>query len=207
MFEALPFSALVLAGGQSSRMGRDKALLPMTGQTLLERISRQAGLLFEETIVVVNDCSKVDCLDLGNAKVFKDIFAHRGPMAGIYTGLVQSQKNACCVLTCDMPFVDANLLQRLCDGWTRGCDAACFQESLGTYLPFPGVYSRSARFLIRRLLENHENAMHHFLDTARVKAVPLGQVNREALFNMNTPEDYQGALKHERRGRLSWIPS
>ncbi len=205
MSDTLPLSALILAGGRSSRMGRDKALLTLAGQTMLERICAHTALLFKETLVIVDDEDKTSGLRLGAARVFTDLFTGKGPMAGIYTGLRQSRSKACCVLTCDMPFIEAGLLRRLCGAWREDCDAACFQETAGASLPFPGVYSRSSRFLMRMLLENRESAMLRFLGAARIKHVPLGRIPRDVLLNMNTPEDYQNALDREHQGRAAWI--
>src|SRR4051812_32692776 len=117
MQNKLPFTALILAGGKSSRMGTDKALLPFGDQTMLESIAEFSARLFEETLIVVDHRSKTEGLNLYGAEVFEDFFESRGPLAGIFTGLFHSRTHASCVFTCDMPFIDETLIRQLIDFW------------------------------------------------------------------------------------------
>ena len=195
MPDKLPFTALILSGGKSSRMGRDKALLPFGGQTMLENIAKLTGRIFEETLIVVNDRLRIEGLDLRHVKVYEDLFKNKGPLAGIYTGLSYSKTQASCVFTCDMPFIDETLIRELADFWEEGVDALAFEDPEGNLQPFPGVYGRSARFLIRTLLHQGESSMRRFLGAARVKPFILKQEKISILTNMNTIEDYYEILK------------
>ncbi len=199
MSEKLTMTAIILAGGKSSRMGQDKALLKFGEETLLERLVNLGNLLFSEILVIVNERAKLDGLDLGKASVYEDLFEGQGPLAAIYTGLLYSQELASCVLTCDMPFVDEFLIRELVGFWEEGFDAICLEGPDGSYQPFPGVYCCTSRFLIRSLLDHGENSMKQFFQIADIKHVVLQQERAAVLTNMNNMEDYHQALKWKER--------
>lgn len=190
----LPFTGMVLAGGRSSRMGQDKAFLKFGERTMIEHLAGLLGSLFEETFVLVDSKEKFDALDLGKAKIYEDLFKKKGPLAGIYTGLCYSRCMAGCVLTCDMPFVDEEVLRELVDFWQEGHDALCLEDIQGVLEPFPGIYARSSRHIMRLLLERGEASMRRFLELAVVKPLVLRKEKIQVLANMNTIEDYYRVL-------------
>lgn len=197
MKERLPLTGIILAGGKSSRMGRDKALLRFGDQTLLEHLAFLLGSIFEETLIVVDEKDKLEGLALGETKVYEDLVKARGPLGGIYTGLCYSKSKASCVLTCDMPWVDEVILQKLVNFWGEDDDVLCLENPQGELEPFPGVYSRSSRYLMRLLLERGEAAMHRFLEVAVVKPLVLKEEKIRVLTNMNTIEDYYRVLREK----------
>lgn len=200
MYNKIPMTAIILAGGKSSRMGEDKALLPFGGRTVLEHLTALLDSLFEETIIVVNEKNKYADLGL-NARRHEDFLKDRGPLAGLYTGLAYSRHQASFVFTCDMPFVDEALIRELTGFWQEDYDMTCFQEEERGCQPFPAIYLRSARQLIHLLLENGEASMRRFLDVVTVNSLPIAKNKSRALMNMNTPRDYQQALKE----KSEWI--
>lgn len=187
-------SALILAGGKSSRMGRDKSLLPFGGKTMLEHMTQLTQGIFEETIVVVNHRAKTEGLDLSKAKVYEDLFKNGGPLAGIYTGLSYSKHSASCVFTCDMPFIDEVFIRNLLGFWRADMEALCFEDKQGRLQPFPGIYVRSSRFLVRTMLNQGESSMQHFLQVALVNPLVLKEEKLKVFINMNTLEDYYYVL-------------
>ena len=106
MTDRLAFTAMILAGGKSLRMGRDKALLPYRQKTFLEILVSLSVDLFQETLVIVNDKEKLKGLDLQDAKIYEDLIKDKGPLAAIHTGPLYSRSEACVILSCDMPRVD-----------------------------------------------------------------------------------------------------
>ncbi len=192
-------TGIILAGGKSSRMGRDKALLKFGEKTLLENLIHLSDRTFNETLVIVNDKSKLDGLDLGSTHAYEDLIQERGPLAALYTGLVYSKNPDACVLTCDMPFVDDFILNELAEFWEVGYDAICIEEPEGNYQPFPGIYRRSCRGIIKSLIDRGENAMKCFLQITSVKSLILEKEKIEILTNMNCLEDYYQVLKEKER--------
>lgn len=197
MKEKLPLTGIILAGGKSSRMGHDKALLQFGDQTLLEHLAFLLGSLFEETLIVVDRKDKLAGLALGETRVYEDLIEARGPLGGIYTGLCYSKSKASCVLTCDMPWVDGVILRELVNFWGEDDDVLCLENPQGGFEPFPGVYSRSSRHLMRLLLERGEAAMRRFFEVSVVKPLVLKEEKIRVLTNMNTIEDYYRVLKEK----------
>jgi len=197
MKEKLSMTGIILAGGKSSRMGRDKAFLRFGDGTLLEHLVFLLESIFEETLIVVGQKDKLEGLALGKTKVYEDLIKARGPLGGIYTGLCYSKSKASCILTCDMPLVDEVILRELVNFWGEDDDVLCLENPQGELEPFPGVYSRSSRHLIRLLLERGEAAMHRFLEVAVVKPLVLKEEKIRVLTNMNTIEDYYRVLKEK----------
>src|SRR3990167_4374231 len=153
MPEKIPMSGVILAGGKSSRMGRDKAFLRFGKTTLLEAQARLMTSIFEETFIIISEQMNCEKLDLKGAVVYRDIFKNQGPLAGLYTALAYSGCAAICAISCDMPFVDEAVLRHLADNAGDAYDAVCFQDAGGNLQPFPGLYFRSAKHLIRLLLD------------------------------------------------------
>jgi len=195
MSKKMPMSAIILAGGKSSRMGQDKALLPYHGHTLLEEIARRAQLFFDEVLIIVDKKEKCSNLELAGAHVHEDIIKGCGPLAGLYTGFCHSQMAASLVLTCDMPFIGESIVRDLIHLWDEDSEVACFQDEKGFLHPFPGIYSKSSKGLVRILLDQEEYSMHRLFDVAIVKSKLLEKEKRKALTNVNTQEDYKNALK------------
>src|SRR5882724_1066931 len=90
------FEICILAGGLSSRMGRDKSRLRLGGRTLLAHIRATAKTV-----------------GLPHRIIRRDLVVHCGPMGGLYTALMTSRADATLFLACDMPFVSAGLLEML----------------------------------------------------------------------------------------------
>lgn len=187
----IPMTALILAGGKSSRMGSDKALLKLKEETILEDLAQLTTSIFSETFIIASQSKNYKKLNLREAVILNDLWENKGPMVGLYTGLSYSTHQINCVLTCDMPLVDRSLLRQLAEGWQDEYDAVCPQDSDGRMQPFPAIYSRSSRHLIRLLLERGETAMRRLFDILVIKPVVLNKEKSELLMNMNTEKDYE----------------
>lgn len=103
------FSLAIIAGGQSRRMGRDKAFVKLDGKTLIEHvIERSADLGQAETILITNKPADYKHLGL---PMFHDVLPGKGSLGGIYTALVKAASEYVLVLACDMPFINSDLLR------------------------------------------------------------------------------------------------
>jgi molybdopterin-guanine dinucleotide biosynthesis protein A len=178
-------------------MGQDKALLKFGERTLLEHLVEMLAPLFHETIVIVNERQKLAGLQLGSAKVYEDLIKNRGPLAGIYTGLIYSRNEMSSIFTCDMPFIDGLLIRQLVDFWEEDFDVICLEEPDGNFQPFPGIYLRSNRHLLRSLLNRGFGSLKSFFEVATVKSLVLAKEKIEVLTNMNTIEDYYQVLREK----------
>jgi len=103
-------SAIILAGGKSSRMGTNKALLKINEKTNIERMADKLKLFFDDIILVTNDSEQYEFLEL---KTAADHYPGMGPLAGVHAGLLASDYDLNFIVACDMPFVSAELAEAL----------------------------------------------------------------------------------------------
>ena len=201
MKSEVPMTALILAGGNSSRMSCDKALLKLGDETILENLAQLTASIFSETFIIASPKKNYQQLDLRGAVILNDFWENKGPMAGLYTGLSYSTNQVICVLTCDMPLVTHGLLRELIAFWEGGYDVVCPKDSDGRLQPFPAIYCRHTRHFIRILLDRGETAMRKIFDVMDIRPLALDKKDSEVLVNMNTQEDYKRIL--ERRSEVS----
>ena len=104
-----PFSLAIIAGGQSRRMGRDKAFVELGGKAMIEHvIERSADLGQSETLLITNRPDDYRHLGL---EMYADVHPDKGSLGGIYTALMKAGKADVLVLACDMPFIKPDLLR------------------------------------------------------------------------------------------------
>jgi molybdenum cofactor guanylyltransferase len=189
--------AIILSGGQSSRMGTNKALLPISEKPNIERIKDELDKNFDEMILVTNHPEVYDFLKM---KMVSDHYPGKGPLAGIHAGLLASSYEVNLVVACDMPFVSAGLGTILVEN-LREYDAVVPIIG-GTKHPLFAVYRKKVAEEIKSCLENNSLRMIHLLDNLNVLYMTeedLQTFTKESLeqifFNMNHPEEYEFAKK------------
>jgi molybdopterin-guanine dinucleotide biosynthesis protein A len=179
-----PFSVAVLIGGDSSRMGSDKATYPVDGVPMAVRVvsaAREAGAT--EVLLVGGPQSRARGID-GTWK--KDAYPGEGPLGGVITALKSATHDTVVVLSCDMPFITAAVIGSLVDGLADAqatvgrtdrlnwlCAAWSREECLA---PLQGVWKRN------------ERAVHRAAVLLDVVEVPVPAV---AVRNVNTPADLE----------------
>ena len=191
-------TGIVLAGGLSRRLGRDKALEPFQGQPLISRTIECLDVLTSETVVVVNNEARGEGLPLPkNAKTAVDIYANSGSLGGIFTGLTASTNTWGLVVACDMPFLNADLMKCMLD-MRRGYDAIVPLPD-GYPEPTHALYSKTCLPQIERRLKAGQLKIAGFFEDVRVRYVGSDEIDRFdserlSFFNVNTPEDLSRAL-------------
>jgi molybdopterin-guanine dinucleotide biosynthesis protein A len=115
--DAAAFSAIVVAGGQSSRMGQPKAILRFGKHTLLERIVAELQPSFSEVIVVAapEEIARFDLRVVKGVKIVRDEVAFAGPLVALGRGLAAAQRDIAFVCSCDLPMLMARLAHALCE--------------------------------------------------------------------------------------------
>ena len=105
-------TGVILGGGKSVRMGRDKRRLQWEGESFLDRIARIMASLFDE-VILVTAIEDYDCSQLP-VRLVTDKIPDKGALGGLYTGLLESQHPFVFVVACDMPFLNIKTIERLC---------------------------------------------------------------------------------------------
>ena len=141
---------IILAGGQSIRMGRPKHLLyTPQGGTVTEHIVQELGFLFTETLVVGRNLTVPSNSDM---RAVEDLYPARSPSVGIYSGLLSAETDLCFVIACDMPFVRPSLVEHILSQ-SREADV-CVPIVNDYYEPLCAAYRRSAIPAIYRAIEH-----------------------------------------------------
>lgn len=180
----------ILAGGKSSRMGTDKALLNIHGKDFLSRLTDELSV-FEERIISLGSGSQ--CLPENRrwTAVF-DLYPDHGPIGGLHAALSACRSDALLFVTCDMPLFQYSLAQLLCCEMNmRPCDAVVSVTADGRIHPLCGVYRKSALPILENQIVSGQNKMMKLLDRLHVTYVPLPHSLEIQVLNINTPEDYQ----------------
>lgn len=190
-------TGIVLAGGMSSRLGRNKALEPVGGLPLILRVLDRLSEVSSRAVAVVNDEGRAAELRLPSwVTPVVDEYPGMGSLGGIYTGLANAETDWGVVVACDMPFLNTGLLTRMLS--ERGDSDVVVPVLDGRPEPTHAAYSKVCLPHIRRRLEAGELKITGFFESVRVTYMDQAQV--EALdpcllsfFNVNTQSDLDRA--------------
>ncbi len=197
-----PFSAIVLAGGRSARMGRAKATLPFGGVTLIERIVAELRRVTDDIVVVTApETDAIALPELGTAKIVRDQCAYRGPVGALARGLREARHEGAFACSCDLPMLRAEVVAWIASLLSNSCshDAAVPQIG-GKFQPLHAAYRRRYAAALEAMLAREEYRLSSIVGAAEVRIISEDEYRRvdpDALscFNINTPADYGRALK------------
>lgn len=191
-------TGIVLAGGESRRMGQDKAAIEIDGISLLNKTVQLFKGLFPEVVAVSKEpghFGHVDCREVG------DLFPGMGPMVGILTAFKVTASDYIFVAACDMPFLNRNVIELI------------VREGLGFDIALPkrgekgdplhALYSRNCYKSMLSFLENEGRSLNRYIDSLpekKIRRIGEEEINKVdsqflSLFNMNTPEELEKAKK------------
>ncbi len=187
----------VVAGGHSRRMGRDKALLPWDGGTLLDHAITRLGAVCREVRVLSGQ--ELRYADRGRP-VHVDALADGGPLAGLGTALSVAAPRSVLLLGVDMPFVTDTLLAHVRDA-LAGWDAAVPAVAEGAE-PLCAAYAAACSAPVQEALASGERKMTSFWPRVRVRVLTDADLARfgpgARLFrNLNDPYEYSAARRDD----------
>ena len=182
-------TAIILAGGNSIRMGENKAFIQINGIPIVSRIHSLFKELFEEVIIVTN---QKDLFTSFGSSIHTDLLPDKGALGGLYTGLFFSSFEYSFCVACDMPFIKRSLLEFLIRQ-AKGEDALVLRTSDGLQ-PLHAIYSKRCLDAIRKVLDRGKYKITDFYDMVRVKIIEESDFLhldpfRESFINVNTPEE------------------
>jgi len=188
-------TGIILAGGKSSRMQKNKAFLTVGNLQIIERIRKELREVCSDLMIVTN--SPEEYVDLG-IKTVVDIIPRQGPLSGVHAGLVNSKHNYNLVVACDMPFISKQLAKYIIER-ASGYDAIVPRIN-GLPQPLFAVYSKACIGPIEQCLNSETRKMTAFyhqinicwIDEMFIRELELGNPNTIFL-NVNTPQDWEGA--------------
>ena len=191
-------SGIVLAGGMSRRLGRDKAVEPVGGEPLLLRVIGRLSKITDHTVVVVGDEERAAELPIPErAEVAADIYPGGGSLGGIFTGLTAAEGEWGVAVACDMPFLSEELLGYMLSV-RDGFDAVVpiLEERPE---PTHAVYSKRCLPFMEARLKAGDLKIARFFDQVRVNFIPQAEVEKRdpehlSFFNVNTQQDLDRAL-------------
>ena len=191
-------TSIILAGGKSSRLGRSKALQAIGGKSLIQWVVDRLAILSTEIIIATAHGEAIPCSSAVRIKTVADIYPGKGPLVGIYSGLIASSSSRAIVVGCDTPFLSADLLEYM----TQICSKfdVVVPRIKNKLEPLCAVYSKNCLGSIQGLLEQDELRIRKLFSMVKVKYVEEDEINRFdpehlSFFNINSPHDLERARR------------
>ncbi len=196
----MSYSALILAGGMGSRLGyREKALIDINGRPLIELIIERLKIVVDSIIISVRDRAQGELLEATLSRAFTFAYDdHRnvGPISGILSGLSKCEDEYCFILACDMPFINADVVDLLF-GKSENYDAAIPRWEDGFLEPLHAVYRCEPMIHeTKKAIERGEKIILAPVFRMKVNYVPVNEIRKfdpdlRTFININTNEDMQ----------------
>ncbi len=182
----------VQAGGQSRRMGREKALLPFPDRPLIARVVARLAPLAKTVLITTNHPETLAFLGV---PCYPDVMPGQGALGGLLTALEHAPTALVAVVACDMPFASPALFRRAWEYLHRHPEAAAaVPRTARGWQPFHAVYRRDLCLpALKAALNQGERRVARWLETLPPWPVPA-EDDDKAFWNLNTPEDYRRAL-------------
>ena len=196
-------SVVIQAGGQSSRMGQDKALKLFLGRPLIQRVIERMQPIADEALVTTNRPKDYGFLNL---PLFTDLKTGRGALGGLYTALFSAKHSSVAVAACDMPFANAELFKAASEIMTKEKADIVIARTEEGYEPLHAVYRRETCIpAIEAAIDSDQWRMDAWFPQARIRLLTPEEIKRydpngSAFLNINTPEDF---AKAEEQARLT----
>lgn len=184
-------TVVVLAGGRSRRMGRDKALLPVDKTPLLQRVIDVAAPLSAHRLLITNTPASHALFSWPHVA---DIYPDKGPLGGLYTALSYAETDYLLLLACDLPYLNGAFLRFLCQQIDE--HQAVVPDSTDGLQPLCALYSRGILENVRLAIEQNRLGMRRLLAELNIRTLSAAESqpydpDGRLFTNLNTPEDYQ----------------
>jgi len=195
-------SAFIQAGGQSARMGQNKALLPIGGRSCVEWVIAAARAVTSEITVVTSDPQLRAFCDERGIALAADHYRDVGPLAGLHVALARCRGEAALVLACDLPFLTGEFLRLLRDSLGEA-EAIIPLDAQGHPQPLCALYSVACLPVVTDLIERGERRMGRVLEHLAVRFLSFSEIAHlpgamDFFWDLDTPEDYQRARQRLR---------
>ena len=190
-------TAMILAGGKSSRMGFDKQLLKIDERRLMDNLAQKLSKEFEEIIIVTNRPE----LYIGLSHIITmDILKDKGPLGGIHAGLVKSSSEYAFVVACDMPNINMEYV-RFMKSKTKLDSMGCVTKFGKWIEPFSSFYSVEMIQHIEKYLATNRRSINGLIDDFHITYIEEKEARKyspswDMFLNLNTKEDLENYLQN-----------
>ncbi len=185
-------TVVIQAGGESRRMGSNKALLPFLGQPLIARVLARVRPLADEILITTNQREGFEFLDL---PLVADVLPGSGALGGLYTALFAASQPLVAVVACDMPFVSPGLLAYQRDLLVAEEADVVLPSTDQGMEPLHALYRRESCLpAVEAALRQGERRMISWFRNVRVRTLMPTEITAidpasRAFININTPEE------------------
>jgi molybdenum cofactor guanylyltransferase len=207
----LEINCIALAGGRSTRLGRNKLFEVIEGKTLFARVISTLALFNCEIIVVTSEQTSIPRdISYSKLKIVKDIFPGKGLLGGIYSGLANSKAFYNIVAACDMPFLNYELLKHMAE-IAEGFDLAAFRK-IDRFEPLHAVYSRKCLSPLENIMQHKNNErIIEILPQVKFRNISQDEIDKFdpyhlSFFNINTEAELETARKIAREDPVTRLP-
>jgi molybdopterin-guanine dinucleotide biosynthesis protein A len=196
-------SIVIQAGGESRRMGQDKALMPFLGRPLIQRVVDRLSPIADEVLVTTNNPDGYRFL---NYCLFPDLIPGRGALGGLYTALSSAVCEAVAVVACDMPFASAELLEAAIRLLVDEVADVVIPDSGDGLEPLHAVYRRETCIpAIKAAIDANKWRLISWFPQVRVRILRPDEIKLHdpsglAFWNLNTPEEFSEAEQLASKG-------
>ncbi|MBI5892596.1 MAG: molybdenum cofactor guanylyltransferase [Deltaproteobacteria bacterium] len=187
-------TGIILAGGKSSRMGFNKALIEVNGLKIIERTVNLFKEIFDEIIIITNTPLEYERFDV---KIATDLIKDAGALGGIYTGIFHAHSNHSFVAACDMPFLDKDIILKMLNIAVDSDAIVPFAND--KFHPLHAVYSKNCLKPMEEAIKNNDLRINNLFQKIRIKKVEdifIKESALRSLCNVNTTEDLNEITKH-----------
>jgi molybdopterin-guanine dinucleotide biosynthesis protein A len=195
-------SVVIQAGGQSSRMGEDKALKPFLGRPLIQRVIERMSPIADEIIVTTNRPEEYAFLNL---RLIPDLKPGRGALGGLYTAIASASHPLVAVVACDMPFASTKLLETGISLLVKEEADVVIAKTEEGYEPFHAIYRRDTCLpAIEAAIDADKWKVIAWFPQVKVRELSPDEVRAHdpsglCFWNVNIPEEFEKAEHIARR--------
>lgn len=192
-------SALILAGGKSSRMGQDKALIPWNEIPMLTRVCQIASQCCHQVYLLTPWQERYQDIVTQNCQFLLESNPGQGPLIALADGLSQINTDWLLLLACDLPILESNIIQNWIERLIElPTDVLAFVPHQGEmWEPLCGFYRRESLPELQKFIQQGGRSFQSWLSQVPAQAIPVSEQEKNMLFNCNTPIDLRGRMKSE----------
>lgn len=191
-------TSIILAGGKSLRLGRSKFLEIIEDKSLIQWVVDRLAVLSTEIIIATARGEAIPCSSAVEIKTVADMYPRKGPLAGIYSGVMASSSSRAIVVGCDTPFLSTGLLEYMTQ--TPPTFDIAVPRIKDKVEPLCAVYSKNCLAPIQELLEQNELRIDRLFSMIKVRYIEEDEINRFdpehlSFFNINSQADLEIARR------------